>query len=312
MGRVLVVGEALIDVVHTRARVTEHPGGSPLNVAAGLARLGDPVDFLTAIGTDERGDAVLRHLRESGVRLVPGSVTAGTTSTATATIDESGGATYSFDFHWAIAPAVGLHDHALLHVGSLGCFVEPGAGQVADLVRRAGAETIVTFDPNLRPALLPAEREVRGRFDEFASMSAVVKLSDEDASYLWPGVARDEVIARLLELGVQVAVVTGGADGALLATASARVHVPSTASQVVDTIGAGDSFMAGLIHMVLGRPSSVGTAVNGPPSLDLGRDELTEVGRFAALCAGVTVSHAGAYAPTVAEVMAGAARLRSR
>ncbi|MGH3643768.1 MAG: PfkB family carbohydrate kinase, partial [Mycobacterium sp.] len=101
--RALVIGEALIDIVQRDGRILgEHVGGSPLNVAVGLGRLDRDVDFLTHIGDDERGRRIIDYVEASGVRLVPGSVTAAHTPTASARIDETGAATYTFDIEWQL------------------------------------------------------------------------------------------------------------------------------------------------------------------------------------------------------------------
>lgn len=105
---VIVVGEALIDMVNTGDGVTEHPGGSPANVAYGLARLDVATGFLTSMGKDDRGLAISSHLNGAGVHILPGSRSAAATSTATATLAEDGSATYSFDLAWQLAP---LHRH---------------------------------------------------------------------------------------------------------------------------------------------------------------------------------------------------------
>lgn len=202
----LVIGEALIDVlVEPGGRRREVPGGSPANVALGLGRLGHPVRFATRIGRDRYGDLLLRHLRESGVELTPGSVDGGPTSTATALLDSRGAATYDFDITWAPTPeavgAVLTGAPAHVHTGSIATALTPGADTVLAAVETARAAATVSYDPNLRPALLgPPERE-RDRVERLVAASDVVKASDEDLAWLYPGRDAAEVASRWAEGG---------------------------------------------------------------------------------------------------------------
>lgn len=240
--RVLVVGEALIDSVDGEEIV----GGSPANVALGLGRLGVDVELLTAIGADARGRRIVEHLSASGVAVLPESMCIERSSTARATIGADGSAEYTFDLTWML-PHAGAGDHDVVHVGSIACFVEPGADEVVALAREAAARgQRVTFDPNIRPALLGGV-DARRRVEELAKIASAVKLSDEDAAHLYPGLATDAVVDRLLSLGPQIVAVTEGGAGALIAGADGRVRVAAPAVDVVDTVGAGDTFMATLV-----------------------------------------------------------------
>jgi fructokinase len=162
--RVLVVGEALVDIVRqVDGTSAEHPGGSPANVALGLGRLGHRVDLLTRLGRDERGGTITRLLRASDVHVTDSSYTDAPTSTATATIDPAGVASYEFDIDWtlpaataSLAGAAGgdVDDVAVLHTGSIGAFLQPGGDTVLALVRDAADRVTVTYDPNARPRLM--------------------------------------------------------------------------------------------------------------------------------------------------------------
>ncbi|HBH58778.1 MAG TPA: carbohydrate kinase, partial [Arthrobacter bacterium] len=183
---VIVVGEALIDVVHTGDGVTEHPGGSPANVAYGLARLDVSTGFLTSIGTDDRGLAISSHLIGAGVHILPGSQSAAATSTATATLAGDGSATYSFDLLWQLAPFAPTYLPRLLHAGSIASFLAPGAAGVKSLLQHCAGISTVTYDPNIRPELLGSHHEARTIFEDLVPLTDVVKLSDEDAAWLYP------------------------------------------------------------------------------------------------------------------------------
>lgn len=280
--RVLVIGEALIDIVDG----VEIVGGSPSNVALGLGRLGIPVDLLTALGHDERGERIHTHLERSAVRVLPESFSLQRTSTARATIRADGSAEYEFDVTWQV-PSVAITHYDVVHVGSVGCFLEPGASTVLDLIRaarRSGAR--ITFDPNVRPALSgPSDPALRA--ERIARTSSAVKLSDEDARALYPGATLESVAARLHEFGAELVAITRGGDGSLLSTRVGTASVAAPPVDLVDTVGAGDTYMAALVASLL---------VEKDWSLD--SDALVRIGAFCARAAAMTVGRAGADLPT--------------
>ncbi|MDK8172295.1 carbohydrate kinase [Curtobacterium citreum] len=293
MHRITVAGEALVDIVHDET-TREIPGGSPANVALGLGRLGVPVEFATWLGDDARGHQIADHLEASGVELVPGVFGATRTSAATVRLAPDGQPSYEFGIEWDLPH---LPDTPRwLHIGSIGAFLQPGAGKVRELVQRtAAAGGIVSFDPNIRPALLGAAVAERVWFEQLAGDATVLKLSDEDAAWLYPGDSADVVLDRLLELGVTLVVITTGAAGATLATTRERVAVPGERVDVVDTVGAGDTYMATLIWQL--QDTTV--------SLDaLDASALTRLGQVSASAAAITVSRRGADLPTADDVFA--------
>ncbi|MGW9413767.1 carbohydrate kinase family protein [Arthrobacter cupressi] len=290
---VVVIGEALIDVVTTSRGTVEHPGGSPANVAYGLGRLGVRTSLLTSIGDDERGAAIANHLASAGVSLLPGSISAGRTASATATLASDGSASYAFDISWELAPVAPPSFPRILHTGSIASFLSPGAGAVRTLLEQSYRETLVTYDPNIRPALLGTHAEALAIFEDLVPLTDAVKLSDEDARWLYPGLGLDDAADRVLGLGADLAVVTRGSEGSLLATRANRLRVPAVKTAVADTIGAGDSYMAALIYGLLSR-SSDGLA---PAVLEI-------LGRSASKAAAITVSRPGANPPTAEELAA--------
>lgn len=285
---VLVIGEALIDIVERDGGAREHVGGSPANVALGLGRRGLDVALLTQVGDDERGRAITAHLAESGAHVLPQSFGAARTSKALARTAPDGAAEYEFDIAWDALPPVDVAPR-LVHTGSIAAFLEPGATSVRELLSRADAQ--VTFDPNIRPALLGSRAEAFPAFEAIARLSTVVKMSDEDAAWLFPGRTVDEVLDTVLALGARLAAITQGADGATLATSADRVHVPPVQVRAVDTIGAGDTFMASLIHSTLGLEG-----------VELGLPILERIGEEAVRAAAITVSRAGADLPWANEL----------
>jgi fructokinase len=251
-GLTLVVGEALVDIVRSPdGSVREHVGGSPANVALGLARLDHDVALATHIGADERGDRVRAHLEQDGVRLRNGSVTAARTPTATATLDAHGAASYTFDLVWDLPADLGPGDATHVHVGSIATALEPGARQVRRIVAAAREQATVSYDPNLRPVLLGPPDDERPGVEQLIAVSDVVKASDEDLAWLYPGLAVDDVLLRWAAFGPALVVVTLGGAGARALIGGQLVSVPPRLVDVVDTVGAGDSFMAGLVSGLL-------------------------------------------------------------
>src|SRR3954464_3333634 len=201
VGGVLVVGEALVDIlVRADGAETEHPGGSPLNVAIGLSRLGRDTHLLTRIGQDERGHSVLSHLASSGVRLVEGSVLPVTTATAAATLAPDGSATYEFDLQWELGEATLPPAPVAVHTGSIAAVLQPGASAVERVVHDHRHESTISYDPNARPLLMGDAADVRGRVEDLVAVSDVVKVSDEDAGWLCPDESAEEVATRWLGL----------------------------------------------------------------------------------------------------------------
>lgn len=309
---VLVAGEALTDVlVDPAGRRRAAPGGSPANVALGLGRLGHPVCFATRIGTDAFGDALRGRLREAGVRLAPGSVTQAPTSTATARLDASGAATYDFDIRWdPTERAVGaLRDGpaAHLHTGSIATALPPGADAVLAAVLAARAAATVSYDPNVRPALLgPADRE-RPRVEALVAACDVVKVSAEDLDWLWPGHDADEIAARWAAAGPALVVVTLGERGARARWRHGVHDVAPYPVRVADTVGAGDAFMSTLVSGLL-RAGLLGGSADCRRALAAataaGRlpGPVTDALAMAARAAALTCSRPGADPPTAAEL----------
>ncbi|WP_051950955.1 PfkB family carbohydrate kinase [Actinacidiphila yeochonensis] len=309
----VVVGEALVDVLPGGPRGTrELPGGSPANVALGLARLGRPVRFATRLGADRLGALVAGHLRASGVELLPGSTDDGTTSTATAVLDASGAATYTFDLEWRLteraARAVADSPPAHLHTGSIAAALPPGGDTVADLVRAARAAATVSYDPNLRPALLGPPGAERDRVERLVAAADVVKASDEDLAWLYPGRDPEQVAAGWATgAGPALVVLTRGARGAVAFGRRARAEVAAPRVRVADTVGAGDAFTAGLLAGLLAaglagpagaaRPA-LAAAAGGPRLAGAVAAALEQAARVAAL----TCAREGADPPTAAEL----------
>ncbi len=294
--RALVIGEALIDIVERDGRITgEHVGGSPLNVAVGLARLGREVDFLTHIGDDTRGHRIADYVEHAGVQLVSGSMTADRTPTAVATLDESGSAQYVFDIDWQLSGTPEVRPPLVAHTGSIATVLEPGCRATAALLDVYHPSATLTFDPNVRPALVSDGDGARSRIDRLIERCDVVKASDEDMRWIDPKHSPEEVARTWLKAGPSIVAVTMGDHGAFAVSAAGEVRVPAYKVNVVDTVGAGDAFMAGLIDALWSLDL---LGAERRRDLDaIGTDALTRVVRSAALSSALTVGRAGADLP---------------
>ncbi|ATG51351.1 carbohydrate kinase [Brachybacterium vulturis] len=292
----LIVGEALTDiVVDVDGAHREHPGGSPMNVAVALSRLGHDAQLLTRIGDDARGDAIREHLEASGVRLTPGSSVAAPTSTALARLDANGAATYEFDLVWDPQP-VGLPERVdAVHISSIGAVLEPGAATVRDTLRRYRETATISYDPNARPTLMGAPELVRAEIEASIALSDVVKASDEDVAWLYGTDDVEDVVDSWRELGPALTVLTRGAEGAVGFSPSGRVQVSPVIVDAVDTVGAGDTFSAGILD-ALAAKGLLG-AEKRPALAALPNDEIADVLQRAAALAAITVSRAGANPP---------------
>ncbi|WP_156723639.1 carbohydrate kinase family protein [Streptomyces apocyni] len=319
--RALVIGEALVDVIAgPDGPQRSHPGGSPANVALGLGRLGHPVRLATRVGQDDFGQLLRDHLERSGVELSTGSVVDAPTSTATAVLDTAGAANYTFDITWALSEAAeeSLRDGppAHVHTGSIATALSPGADQVFRALHTLRTSATVSYDPNLRPALLrSAERErERERVEQLVAVSDVVKASEEDLAWLHPGEGVNETAARWARSGPALVVVTLGADGARAWWPHGRQDVAPVLVRVADTVGAGDAFMAGLISRLLyggllgGGPGAGAATARAALRAATDTDRLPAVLRdalsVAARAAALTCAREGADPPTASRLMA--------
>lgn len=295
----LVVGEALVDVVATADGEVDAPGGSPLNVAVGLARLGASATLLTQLGDDERGDLLRAYLDDNGVELLAEPTRSGRTSVAVARLDDAGVATYDFDLEWTLPPRE-LPAYGALHVGSLGAALPPGREAVRQLVEGAAARgAFVSYDPNLRAQFTPPDSGIEAWVLALADRACVVKVSEEDCELLRPRSKPEDVAVELLAgTRTELVLLTRGGDGATAYLRDQVVHGPAPAIEVVDTVGAGDSFMAAVLAQLhdldvledLGR-------LAGPA--------LQQVVRGAAEVAALTCSRRGAAPPWRRELRSG-------
>ncbi|MEW6886715.1 PfkB family carbohydrate kinase [Trueperella pyogenes] len=305
----LCLGEALVDLIERQDRpgdIEKRAGGSPYNVACGLARHGHETVLGSWWAKDSDGALISAELRANGVLVMNGSDTAPRTSTAKANLDENFNATYTFDIDWRLPVGAEKQPASHIHTGSYGATEEPGASSVRAVIA-AHPDATISYDPNIRPAIMAEQSVTVPIVEEIIGLSTLVKASDEDIAWMYGehASASEEALAeicrRWLSLGPSLVVVTRGSEGAVAMSqgSEAMIAVPTSGTDVVDTVGAGDSFMAGLISGLLdagllgesARPLSEATA-----------EQIVAALVRASKNAGVTVAHTGAYAPSRAEI----------
>jgi fructokinase len=309
MSMLTVIGEGLVDVVQRSSGTQAHVGGSPLNVAVGLARLDHPVQFIGRYGRDAYGEALAAHLKSSSV-LLPLAPDELPTSVATALVDDDdGAASYTFDLAWELPGLVDrlpfmLQGSTLLHTGSIATMLAPGATEVLAAVEHAHPLATISFDPNCRPSIITDVAYARRQAEKFVTLADIVKASDEDLAWLYPGEDPLDAARRWFSLGGSegpaMVVVTRGADGPWGINAAGEAHFRAPAVSVADTVGAGDSFMAALLSGVVDL--GLAGAQNRQDLRGLSAGTLRDLLAHAAFAAAVTVSRAGANPPTRAEL----------
>ena len=300
---IVVAGESLVDVVvDPDGDSSETPGGSPLNVAVGLARLDIPTTLISQVGHDERGGVVVQHVTGSGAEIVAVPTSTGRTSLATARLDETGAASYEFDLEWTL-PRQELPPCRALHVGSLGTLLEPGRESVRDLVEQAcGREIFVSYDANLREAFFDDRERAWRDVQSLGARCTLVKLSDEDAELLRPDSDPDDV-ARLLSRGerTRMVLLTRGPRGATAFADGAEISARPRPVEVVDTVGAGDAFMAA----TLAQLADLDAFSHPGPGLPLDEDSLGRLVRGSIEVAALTCERRGANPPRRQDLPAG-------
>ncbi|MFI5871493.1 carbohydrate kinase [Streptomyces sp. NBC_00377] len=302
--QITVLGECVADAFAEPANASNElalrvlPGGGPANTAVALARLGTPARFLARLSGDVFGRLFRAHLEASGVDLSDAVAAAEPSTLAVAELDATGQAAFSFhaqntaDWQWTADELAGvdLSAAACVHTGSLALVSEPGGAVVEDFLAVAARRTTVSIDPNVRPLLVRPE-VYRARLARWCALADILRLSEDDLALLLPGTPPEQACDIWHAAGVRLVVITLGADGALASLDGERVRLPAVATRVVDTVGAGDSFTAGLLHH-LGARGLLGGRLTG-----LGLDEVAQACRFAARVAALTCSVAGPNPP---------------
>jgi fructokinase len=300
----VVCGEALMDVfaagsTPTGMALDARVGGSPFNVAVGLARLQQPVAFLGGVSRGFLGERLLRTLRDEGVDVGTVQLHDAPTTLGLVGLDERGVPSYAFYGDGAADRLLSLDAlEALpatarcLQFGSYATVVEPVASTLRTLVEREHQQRLIAYDPNVRLNVQPDVQAWRERLAWMVPRTHLLKISDEDAALLFPGVTPERLAAEWLQAGVSLVVVTRGAQGALAWTATAHVAAQAEPVQLVDTVGAGDTFQAALLTWLAERG-----ALSAPALRTLDAASLQDALRFASRAAAITCSRRGADLP---------------
>ncbi|PRZ17696.1 carbohydrate kinase family protein [Nesterenkonia sandarakina] len=313
-----VIGECLVDVVHSETSAPKaHVGGSPFNVAVGLARLEHDVVFAGRRGDDDYGRMIARSLRAQGITALL-DADASPTSVARATLDPTGQASYEFTLDWTLPSAAELEQKfcALarenkptvgdagplehLHTGSIGAMLQPGAETVKGVLDRARKVATISYDPNYRPTLVPNREEARRQAEEFIARADVIQASTDDLDLLYPERSHRETMEAWLQMGPALVTVTRGPSGAMGLTRAGFAEQEAFSIEVADTVGAGDSFMAATLS-TLRRMNLLG-ASRRATLREISADQLATVLRTAARAAAINSSRFGAQPPTAEEL----------
>ncbi len=319
-----MIGEALIDLVEDRSGAerpdrstyTALPAGSPLNIAVGLRRLECPTALLARFSSSALGAQIRRYAERCDLDLSTSVDAAEPATLAFASLDAQGKSTYDFyaegtaDWGWQpeefqLPPSV-----RVVQAGSLTSWMDPGAGRLADWWERlaAAGEHLLSYDPNVRTTLGGGRSRVAPKVERMVAASHLVKASDDDLAFLYPGEPLADVAARWLGTGPRLVVVTRGANGCLAFTAAMEpVTRPAVPVEVVDTIGAGDAFasglLSGLVDAGIDQPDALAAADGAAISAAVER---------ALLVSALTCERAGARPPTRSELRAAEGRRTTR
>jgi fructokinase len=310
---ILVCGEALIDLFAQSGKVsgpTFHVmiGGSPLNVATGLVRLGTPAAFFGGVSTDYLGTLLVDAMRQGGIDTTLIKRSARPTPLVLVTPNSGGNPSYKFYAHESAEQDVSLVDLPpklpvaieALALGSYALATEPVGTALLTLAKREARRVVVSLDCNLRPTMVGALDAWRDRIEHFARTATIIKLSEEDFVTGWGEKAQfGDFVARWLAQGVRLVVLTCGASGATVWHQAGHVHLPGRRIEVVDTIGAGDSFHAALLARLAQRNLLSHDALK---TLDMASIE--DALGYAVFAAGITCSRQGANLPRRVEVEA--------
>ena len=310
---ITVIGEAIIDLVPGDEPQAYHavPGGIPYNVATGLARLGHQTTLMARLGDNGFGRVLRDRARAEGINLDAAPHAAEPATLAVVSLDGMAQASYDFyldgtaDWQWTAEETERAPEQtAVLHFGSIASWTAPGDEQILALAKsmRGRGDVLVSYDPNVRPRLLVDPGRGQRLVERAIRLAHLAKASTDDVAWLYPGQTADEVARRWTGLGPSVVVITGSADGADAFTrAGGSVHRPALDVSVVDTVGAGDSFTAGLIASLIRQGRHAPAALARCPA-----DQLATALDDAILVASLNVQRRGNDPPTLADLAAAA------
>ena len=290
-----VCGEVLIDLIPDgRGERVPHVGGGPANTAKALARLGHDVHFIDGISSDKYGQMSRQELLDDDVKLDLALNSDKPTCLAIVSLNENGGASYefeidgtaTFDFSATWLPDPSKYKPSVLHIGTLVTVIQPGADVLYEWAMQVAEFAPIVFDPNVRSVVMNDRDKYLAAVERWVAISSVVKVSDDDMAWLYPGLQYADVAKRWISDGAALVVVTRGADGLVGFTADGSVEVPGVKVEVADTVGAGDTVGAIVVEAMIEKGI-----------LNLTGDTLKAVLTRAAVAAGITCSRKGAQPP---------------
>jgi fructokinase len=310
---IVIGGEALVDSVDDRGNARSVAGGGPLNTAVAFGRLEVPVGFLGTISRDADGQMLARHLVESGVDT--SFVRWSDAPTPRAVVHHLGDGKNEYTFDLSGTSLADLSPNELpvlpqeawaVYVGTLALAVDPPASAYEALVDREAGGRQIILDPNVRPAIFGDVDAYRRRFERLARLADVVKLSDDDAAWIYPDRSVEDVLRMILDFGPRVVAVTRGEHGAVAGSKEGFVAVAGIPIEVVDTVGAGDSFGAALIAAL------VDEGAFGPRATRTSdQDVLSRAVSYAVAASALTCTRTGAVPPSRDEIHAQLRALRA-
>jgi fructokinase len=290
-----VCGEVLIDLIPGADGVrVGHVGGGPANTAKALARMGHDVQFIDGLSTDEDGQAARKNLLDDEVKLDLALTSDKPTCLAIVSLDAKGGASYefkiagtaTFDFSLDWLPDPSRYKPNVLHIGTLVTAIQPCADVLYDWALQVAEFAPIIFDPNIRPAVLSDRDAYVALVEKWVAISSVIKVSDDDLVWLYPGQELADIASRWVRDGVALVVVTHGAQGLVGYTAEGATKVDGVKIDVADTVGAGDTVGAIIVEAMVEK--GIMTLIG---------EELEATLRRAAIAAGITCSRKGAQPP---------------
>ncbi|HCJ55009.1 MULTISPECIES: PfkB family carbohydrate kinase [Glutamicibacter] len=290
-----VIGEALVDVLASGiAPAQEFVGGSPLNVAVALSRLGYPGTLISRWGADGKGRKIEDYLKDNNVAYLGGADDEATVI-AHGILDPAGGAAFAFNAYWQM-PTIGpelAQDAELVHTGSIATLFSPE--ELLPLLSAARTHATISYDPNLRPSLVTNHAQTVAEVERFVGQADVVRVSGIDLKWLYPMRSVRDSARAWLDMGPAIVVSTAGSQGSWGVVRAGDAEFTSPSVEVTDTVGAGDTFTAALLcwlaeHQMIG-------AGNREKLNQLKISELSQALEFAAMAAAVTVQRAGANPP---------------
>jgi len=290
-----VCGEVLIDLIPGSDGVrVAHVGGGPANTAKALARLGHDVQFIDGISSDQYGQMSRNELLNDEVKLDLALKSDKPTCTAEVTLAADGGGSYvfnidgtaTFDFSLDWLPDPSRYKPQVLHIGTLVTVIEPGADVLYDWAIRVAEFAPIVYDPNIRPSVMRDRDRYQASVEKWAAISSVIKVSDDDVEWLYPGESVESVAQRWINDGAALVVITRGINGLLGVSAGGSVEVPGVKIEVADTVGAGDTVGAIIVEAMIEKGI-----------LNLTDEVLKATLHRAAVAAGITCSRKGAQPP---------------